>query len=223
MRRALASLVGLVAVAGLGWLAVTSLAPGTWVAGWAPCPRNWAWAPAWLPRASPLAAVPIRFSRGRAKLCYGRPSLRGRTMLGGDAVPFGRLWRLGANEPTTLHLDVPAELGELYLVPGSYSLYAVPDARSWEIVVNRATRQWGLESLYDDEVARHEVGRFRVPAETLEQPVETLTLRPVPMGGDEWFLQLSWQTTRLRLPLRAAVRPPLGEDEELPPLDGAGD
>lgn len=218
MRRLFGSLLAVALAAALGWLAVTSLAPGSWVARWAPCPRNWAWVPAWLPRASPLESQQIRFAGGHAKLCYGRPSLRGREMLGGEAVPYGRLWRTGANEPTTLHVDLPVELGGLYLEPGSYSLYSVPGERSWELVVNRSTRQWGLESLYDDAVALQEVGRVRVPAESLTQPVETLTIRPVPGGGDRWTLQLEWQRTRLRIPFAAAVPAFLGE-EELQPFD----
>jgi hypothetical protein len=207
--------------AALGWLAMTSLAPGSWVASWAPCPRNWAWAPAWLPRASPLAAAKIRFERGHAKICYGRPSLRGRVMLGGEAVPYGRLWRTGANEPTTLHLDVPAEMGELFLPPGSYSLYSVPAEARWEIVVNRATRQWGLESLYDESIAAHEVGRLVLPAEPLARPIETLTITPVPVGGDHWSLHLEWQTTRVRIPLRAAGGAP-HDGEEAEPFEAGG-
>lgn len=216
MRAAILKLLGLGALVGAGWLALTSLAPGSWVASWAPCPRNWAWSDTWGRRASPLAAAPMRFSRGHGKICYGRPSLRGRVMLGGDAVPYGSLWRSGANEPTTLHLDVPALLGELYLQPGSYSLYSVPDERSWEIVVSRSTRQWGLERLYDAELERWEVGRFTVPVETLERPIETFTIRPVPVGGDHWTLDLEWQTTRVRLPFEALARPPVGEEEMLP-------
>jgi len=222
VRAAILKLVGLAALVGAGWLALTSLAPGSWVASWAPCPRNWTWADAWGRRASPLAAATMRFSRGHGKLCYGRPSLRGRAMLGGEAVPYGRLWRTGANEPTTLHLDVPARLGELFLEPGSYALYSVPDERSWEIVVNRSTRQWGLESLYDEELASREVGRFTVPVEPLDRPVETFTIRPVPVGGDHWTLDLEWQMTRLRLPFEASARPPVGEEEDSALPDDGG-
>ncbi|HLF56228.1 MAG TPA: DUF2911 domain-containing protein [Thermoanaerobaculia bacterium] len=201
MRRAFLVVVGAAVLIGIGWLALTSAAPGSWVASWAPCPRNWAWVPAWLPRASPLDSVVIRFADGRAKLCYGRPSLRGRTMIGGDAVPFGRLWRTGANEPTTLHLDQAVEMDEIFLAPGSYSIYTVPGPESWEVVVNRATDQWGLESEYTEAVAANEVGRLRVPAEKLERPVETLTFRAVPAGGDLFWLALEWQTTRIRIPI----------------------
>ena len=202
MRRTLASLAALAVAAGATWLALTSLAPGSWVATWAPCPRNWAWAPAWKPRASPLDAVAFTLGDGgHGKVCYGRPSLNYRKMIGGAAVPFGKLWRTGANEPTTIHLDVAARLGELDLLPGSYSLYTVPGPATWEVVVNRAIRQWGLESEYSDEVRAQEVGRIEVPVEVLDQPVETLTFRAVPAATGAVDLVLEWQTTRIRLPL----------------------
>jgi hypothetical protein len=202
MRRSLVSLVSTAAAAGALWLALTSLAPASWVATWAPCPRNWGWAPAWRPRVSPLGAVRFTFDDGgHGKVCYGRPSLHYRKMIGGNAVPFGRLWRTGANEPTTLHLDAAARLGALDLLPGSYSLYTVPGPATWEIVVNRATRQWGLESEYTDEIRAQEVGRFTVPVEVLDQPVETLTFRAVPGDSGAVDLLLEWQTTRIRLPL----------------------
>ncbi|KAB2956175.1 MAG: DUF2911 domain-containing protein [Thermoanaerobaculia bacterium] len=211
MRKTLLSLAAAPALVALAGLALTSLAPGSWIADWAPCPRNWGWGPAWKPRASPLEALAFELGEsGHGKLCYGRPSLRGRVMLGSPAVPFGRLWRTGANEPTTLHLDAPARIADLHLAPGSYSIYTVPDAVAWEVVVNRSTRQWGLESEYTDEVRAREVGRFRVPVEVLESPVETLTFRAVPTAAGAVVLVLEWQTTRIRMPLDAelAVEPP---------------
>jgi hypothetical protein len=209
MRRALARLAFAALAAGLGWLGLTSFATGPSVASWAPCPRNWGWAPAWQPRASPLEAVALDLGDGRhAKICYGRPSLRGRTMIGGEAVPFGRLWRTGANEPTTIHLDTPARLGGVALLPGSYSIYTVPGPTSWEVLVNRSTRQWGLESEYSREVASQEVGRFRVAVEPLSTPVETFTIRGAGAGAGGFDLLLEWQTTRIRVALTASFGEP---------------
>jgi len=215
VRKSLLSLLGFAAVLFTGWVLLTSLAPGSSVATWAPCPRNWAWAPAWLPRTSPLAAVRFDFGQGHGKVCYGRPSLRGRQMLGGPEVPWGRLWRTGANEPTTLHLDAPARLGPLPLLPGSYSLYTVPDSTRWQVVVNRATRQWGLESEYTDEVRAREVGRFAVRVEPLDAPVETFTIRPVVSALGARELLLEWGRSRVRLPLAEG----LGDEPELSPED----
>jgi hypothetical protein len=216
VRRVLLHLVGGALTVGLAWLALTSFATGSAIASWAPCPRNWSWTPAWGPRVSPLDSVSIRFHNGHAKICYGRPSLRGRRMLGGDEVPYGRLWRTGANEPTTIHLDRGLELGEIFLAPGSYSIYTIPGRESWQIIVNRATRQWGIESAYTDEVAAREVGRVQAPAERLESPVELFTIQPIPAGGDVWWLSFEWQDVRVRVTLDGGADRPSepGPDRE---------
>ena len=189
---------------GCGYLALTSFAPGTWVASWAPCPRNWGWAPAWQPRKSPLRSVSLGLLAADVKVCYGSPALRGRTMIGGEAVPYGKLWRTGANEPTTLHTSRPIFVETVPVGPGSYALYSVPGPQTWQFIVNRATRQWGLESEYTPQIAAQEVGRFEVPAQTLDRPVESLQFRveeePEGLSGVA-DLYLEWQTTRVRLRL----------------------
>lgn len=205
MRRLLLRLFGALLALALGWVLLISLAPGSWVATWAPCPRNLAWGPAWLPRVSPLAAVRIELPGGAAKVCYGQPSLRGREMLGG-VLPNGQLWRLGANEPTTLHVNRLVRLGDLVLAPGSYSLYAVPGGREWEIRINRSIRQWGLESEYTDAVQELEVGRLRVPASRLDAKVETMTFRFEPSAIGAVDLVFEWQNTAWRLALDTSLR-----------------
>lgn len=196
--------------AALAWVLLVTVSPGSWVASWAPCPRNLTWAPAWLPRVSPLVALPFELPGGSAKLCYGSPSLRGREMLGGE-LPYGELWRLGANEPTTLHVSRVVHIGDFVLAPGSYSLYAYPGSREWEIVINRSTRQWGLESEYTEEIRNLEVGRYRVPVTRLEAPVEQMTFRVAPSVTGAVDLIFEWQKTSWRLPLDTSLH---GEEFE---------
>lgn len=162
-------------------------------------------------RTSPYDSVSIDVGEGAAKVCYGRPALKGRTMIGGDAVPFDTLWRTGANEPTTIHLSAPARIAGLDVEPGSYSLYTIPrEGPEWTLIVNRSTSQWGHESTYTDEVRAQEVGRADVRAEAIESPVEQLTIRPVEEGESEneeiggaggQGLLLEWQNTRLHIPI----------------------
>jgi hypothetical protein len=201
MFRLFLKLLGLAAAIFVSWVLLVTLAPGSLIASGAPCPRNLGWGPAWLPRESPLEALEIPFRKGKGKLCYGSPSLKGRKMIGGDAVPYDRLWRLGANEPTTLHLSRIVYIGDLVLAPGSYSLYAVPGIKEWEIVINSNSRQWGLESEYTDEVAEREVGRIRVQTQALDIPVEKLTFTSQLSALGAVELVFEWQTTRWRLPL----------------------
>ncbi len=155
-------------------------------------------------RASPYDSVRVPVGDAVATICYGRPSLRGRTMIGGDAVPYGKLWRTGANEPTILHLPVSAEIAGLGVAPGSYSLYTIPGPQEWVLIVNRSTSQWGIESDYTDAVRAQEVGRATVSSERVGAPIETLTIRAEPGPGTATRILLEWQRTRVVIPLRPA-------------------
>jgi hypothetical protein len=153
-------------------------------------------------RASPYDSATVEVGDGAAKICYGRPSLRGREMIGGEAVPYGALWRTGANEPTTLHVNVPARVAGLTVEPGSYSIYTIPQAGlEWTLIVNRSTSQWGHESRYTAEVEAQEVGRAPVTVETMDERVEQLTIRP---SDRREGAVLEWQNTRVFIPIEPA-------------------
>jgi hypothetical protein len=122
-------------------------------------------------------------------------------MLGGEAVPFGQIWRTGANEPTMIHTTGPITVAGLKVPPGSYSLYTVPGKTEWEVVVNRSITQWGEESGYTDEVRKQELGRAKVKAETISSPVEQFTIRAEPASGEAKELVLEWEKTRVRIPI----------------------
>jgi hypothetical protein len=152
-------------------------------------------------RKSPLDSLSFTVGGKAVKVCYGRPSLRGRKMLGGEAAPYGRLWRTGANEPTMIHTSGPIAVAGIKLPPGSYSLYTVPGATEWVVIVNRSITQWGEESNYTEQVKAQEVGRAKVKAEAGGAPVETFTIRAEPAGADATALVLEWQATKVRIPL----------------------
>jgi hypothetical protein len=151
-------------------------------------------------RASPYDSVRIRVGAEQALVCYGRPSARGRQIFGG-LVPYGQLWRTGANEPTILHLPFTASVAGLTVPAGVYSLYTVPGDAEWTLIINRSTSQWGHESSYTAEIQAQELGRATVRTERLDQHVEVFTIRsePTSAGAD---LLLEWERTRVRVPLR---------------------
>lgn len=164
-------------------------------------------------RASPLDSLTFHVAEQDVKLCYGRPSARGRTMIGrgsseGPAqmgeIPFGKLWRTGANEPTVIHTPVALSVAGVTVEPGTYSLYTVPGATQWEIIVNRSYTQWGMESMYTDEVRAQEVGRGTVASESTEDHVETFTIRTDEGMDGDLQLILEWEGTRVRIPVSAA-------------------
>jgi Protein of unknown function (DUF2911) len=155
-------------------------------------------------RKSPLDSLTFSLDNQPIKVCYGRPSSRGRVMLGGTAVPYGKLWRTGANEPTVLFNPMPLSVAGLRVPPGVHSLYTVPGPNEWEIIINRSTSQWGKEDQYTDKVKAQELGRAKVKSEKLTTPLETFTIRAEPAGKDAASLVLEWEKSRIRIPIQAA-------------------
>jgi hypothetical protein len=154
-------------------------------------------------RASPYDSATISVGDQQIRVCYGRPRAQGREIFGG-LVPYGRLWRTGANEPTIIHVPFTAEIAGMTVPPGSYSLYTEPRENEWTIIVNRSTSQWGHESSYTAEVQAQELGRATVPTERLDQHVEQFTIRGE-SARDAGALIMEWERTRVRVPIRGAA------------------
>ena len=155
-------------------------------------------------RSSPLDSVSLRIGDGSVKICYGRPSARGRTMIGGANVPFGEIWRTGANEPTMVHTTLGLDIGDVHVGPGSYSLYTVPGEHEWEVIVNRSLTQWGAERNYTEAVQAQEVGRIKVMTINTEHHSEKFTIRLEAKSEGEAALLLEWENTQVKVPLKAS-------------------
>lgn len=180
------------AVAGASLLPVSSSLP--------PCLKDWTSPSTWQPRSSAFATTTFGLGAGRVRICYSRPAARGRTIYGG-LVPWGQLWRFGANEPTRLYTTVPVAVAGVALEPGRYSLMAVPEPEAWTIAVNRSTFHWGND--LSARVLAREIGRGSVPADTLplQLPVELLTMTAQAGTADTTWLVVDWDRTRVRIPL----------------------
>lgn len=164
-------------------------------------------------RKSPFDSVRIDVGGRVAEICYSRPAAHGRLIFGSAAepgtaasplVPYGKLWRTGANEPTILHLPFAADVAGLQLEPGSYSIYTIPGESEWTLILNRSTSQWGHEARYTPEVQAQEVGRVPVRTERLDQHVEAFTIRAEPTSSGADIL-LEWERTRVRIPVRSTT------------------
>jgi hypothetical protein len=162
-------------------------------------------------RVSPRESVRFEVGGRAALICYGRPAARGRRVFG-DLVPYGELWRLGANEPTVLHLPFVADVAGIRVRRGKLALYAVPDATSWTIVLNRSTRQWGLtrpergrdgvlyNNAYNAAVQRAELGRARVVVSAVPH-VEDFTVRAEVVDSSRTLLFFEWETAQVAVPV----------------------
>lgn len=152
-------------------------------------------------RPSPLGVVAIPMGDAEATLCYSRPSMRDRVIMG-ELVPFGTPWRLGANEATAIHLPFAATIGSVAVEPGTYALYAIPGREQWEFVVNRAWQRNGAP--IDDAVRAEDVGSFTRSATRTESPVETFTISWAAHGAGMGHLVLEWENTRVEVPIHKA-------------------
>ncbi|HEU4562744.1 MAG TPA: DUF2911 domain-containing protein [Longimicrobium sp.] len=128
-------------------------------------------------------------------LDYSRPGMRGRPIWGA-LVPYGAVWRMGANDAAHFATDRPVRLGDLALQPGTYTLFLLPTADAWTLVVNRKTGISGLE--HDP---RMDVGRVAMTRQALERPVEqfTMELRPAANGAT---LYAAWDREAATIPIR---------------------
>lgn len=144
-------------------------------------------------RQSPLQELSFSYDGGEGLLCYGAPSARERVVMG-ELVPYGEVWRLGANEATALHLSAAATVGGVALEPGSYSLYATPGETEWTFHVNSEYDRWGIP--IDEAVQSTEVGSFMATPSATAEMVEMMTFEQV-----DGALRFSWENTQVDISL----------------------
>jgi hypothetical protein len=137
---------------------------------------------------SPHDTVEWTIDGAKITLSYGRPYLKGRPLE--TLTPAGKIWRTGADEATTMITDKQLMFGSLIVNPGTYTVYTVPGAGTWKLVVNKQTGQWGTE--YNE---GQDLGRADLKVEKLDKPVEqfTISIDDTPGGGK---LRLEWGGVR---------------------------
>ncbi|MEL1244579.1 DUF2911 domain-containing protein [Flavobacterium sp. DGU11] len=147
------------------------------------------------PQASPKAVIEQKVGLTDVKIEYSRPSARGRSVYG-ELVPFGRMWRTGANANTIITFSNDVVIAGKTLKAGHYALYTQPKADSWDVIFYNDTNNWGLPEKYDDS---KEVLRASVKPEFLSRPVETLTIGVNGLDNDFAFLEIAWEKTMVAL------------------------
>jgi hypothetical protein len=126
---------------------------------------------------------------------YGRPLLRGRTLLG-DVISYDRVWRTGANAATQFTSSAPITLAGLSLPAGTYTLWTVPRRTGVDLIVNKQTGQWGTE--YS---RAKDLGTAPMKADSVSQPVEKFTISIEPVDPRHGTLAMAWGTFRWRAPI----------------------
>ena len=147
------------------------------------------------PQSSPKATIQQSVGLTDVEIEYSRPSARGRAVFG-NLIPFGKVWRTGANENTTISFSDDVVIDGKTLKKGKYSLYTVPKIESWEIIFYKTTDNWGNpEEWKEENVAL----RATVKPETLNKSVDTFTLGISGLDNNFAFLEISWENSYVAL------------------------
>jgi hypothetical protein len=147
---------------------------------------------------SPTASATCDLGGGKTvKTNYSSPRMRGRKIYG-DLVPFGEVWRTGANEATTFVTGADVVVGGKTVPAGSYTIFTVPTADKWTLIVNKKTGEWGIPYKYEsDELVRVDMKVSKLPS-----PVENFTIAYDKSAGG-CTLRLDWETTRASVDISA--------------------
>lgn len=143
------------------------------------------------PQPSPKSEVTQVVGLTNVQIDYSRPSAKGRTIFG-DLVPFGKTWRTGANANTIITFSEDVKIGGKDLPKGSYSLFTVPKADSWDIIFYKDTNNWGLPAEWNENKV---VLRTTAKPENLNRNVESLTIAVNNISNDFGSLEISWEKT----------------------------
>lgn len=141
---------------------------------------------------SPPAKAEATLNGKKVTIEYSAPSKRNRAIMG-ELVPYGKVWRTGANAATTLTTETALMLGSIHVPAGKYTLYTIPGEKEWTLIVSKQTGQWGTN--YDE---KQDLGRTKMSVSTVKKPVETLAITI-----DKSNLTLAWENTSASVPVMA--------------------
>lgn len=146
---------------------------------------------------SPAATADVTLAGKQITIKYSRPSMRGRKIMG-ELVPYGQVWRTGANEATTLITPVALRIGDTDVPAGEYTLWTLPSEATWKLIINKQTGQWGTD--YD---ASRDLARVDMQKSSLSEPVEQFVISWKKQGDRKADLVLEWERTRVWVPVEA--------------------
>jgi hypothetical protein len=157
------------------------------------------------PSASPLSTLKQRVGLTDIEITYSRPSAKGRPIFGG-LVPYGQVWRTGANGRTTISFSTPVKLNNTDIPAGTYSLFTIPGEKDWTVIINKDIKSSPFA--YDP---TNDVARFTAPAVHIGQFVETFAIIVNAIRDDSARIDLLWENTavpiHLNLDLVSTLQP----------------
>lgn len=156
------------------------------------------------PAPSPAATVKQRVGLTDIEIIYSRPGMKGRKVFGG-LVPYGEVWRTGANSATKFKISATLTLGGTQIPAGNYELFTIPGEKTWTLIIHKDSSQWGAYK-YDP---ANDVARLSASVTSLSSPVESFTIEFNDLRDDAASLLIEWETTRVKVPVSVDVVTPL--------------
>jgi hypothetical protein len=141
------------------------------------------------PLASPAATADVSLNGKSVSIHYNSPRLKGRA-IGSSIVPYGEVWRTGANPATTLITKTNLKIGTLEVPAGSYTIYTLPNANRWLLIVNKQNGQWGTE--YHE---NQDLGRTPMTSKPVSASQEDMSLSFEHTRGNSTELHVKWGKT----------------------------
>lgn len=152
------------------------------------------------PAPSPTQTIKQDFALSSIEVNYSRPLAKGRKIFG-DLVPFGAMWRTGANGATKVTFGEDVKVGGVAVKAGSYALYSIPNAGEWEIILNKGVNNGGLSGYKKEE----DVARFNVKSMTLPMNIESFTIIIGDVLAASANIQVMWENTVVSIPVEADI------------------
>ena len=150
-------------------------------------------------RPSPPAQAQCKFADAKGvTIDYSSPRMKGRKIFG-DLVPYGEVWRTGANEATSFVATANLTIGSTRVPAGSYTIFTVPEQNRWTLIINKKTGEWGIPYKYESD----ELGRVDMQVSQTPSPVENFTIA-FDQNGSACTLNLSWENTKASVALMEA-------------------
>ncbi len=144
---------------------------------------------------SPPAETSALIGGQKVEVKYSSPRMRGRKIMGG-LVPFGQVWRTGADSATMLGTQANLQIGTLKVPKGNYTVYTIPEAGEWTLIISKELGQWGT-----DYHPKLDLGRAKMTVKALVMPVENFKIEVTSMGGNKGMLTMTWEKTQASVPI----------------------
>lgn len=152
------------------------------------------------PQPSPTQSFKQNFALSTIEISYSRPGMKGRKIFG-DLVPYGKVWRTGANNATTIAFGEEVMIGETKVPAGKYGLLTIPDAKEWTIIISKQTNVTSPADYKQDQ----DIARVKASPMPLPFPIETFTISVDDIKGNSCNLSFMWENVYVAIPVKADV------------------